>query len=1065
MSILRSILYGIILLSFSTHALQLSLESTDTGTQIMVSNDQDLHDVDVYLVWFNLDAEKDIFKSLMASSKWKKGLLPVYSKPIDISSFESFKAADFDEPCPEDQRCFLALVAVEAGENPVDSESWQASTLLPLSLAAGRERLPGQQFFLANDYVNRYNLPMGAIDESAPEDGGMEVVSPALSPTSDTAKTTEAGADITTEKPDIFRLVGNKLLYANEAAKRFQVIDVSDVSNPSLIGWTALSGNPKELYVLNDYYILLQINYDGGFDEPKTELIVLQQGDGNILNTVQEMSIPGRFIESRRRGNFIYSVSQEYSHNNYGFKEEECAVCNSVASINNKNHLTINVLELKENGKLELVDETKILGYSPQIAIFSDNLVIANHNPEEEKWQTTQIQVFDLTQSDPLVEFPQVKVPGQVPSEFHLSVLNQQLRVVYGPEDRTDGSTLAIYNLSPQAVSLVGKVDKIAPGEGLFATRFVNDTAYVVTYERTDPLWVIDLSDSSNPTILGELIIPGWSEKMFFHENRLFAVGIDDQAKENEEFNRARRVAVSLFNVEDPTKPTLINRITPLVGQTSHSWSPALDDERALLLNWQDSFAALPINSWYQNSNNHLQIVSFADDKLKDVGLLSTPTDLQRSLMLDSNILAGLGNQSLVTLSWGVDKKPEILAELELATNLTWLQQENGYLWSAARGNQGYHRFYRYNTNDLETPEQNWSLMKGDSWSLKRGYNNLVTDDAMVVFYNQYEEPLGIQILDKNTGELSPPLQLFKNAASHEKQGIPADDVWYDRRSPLLHEGILYIAEQRSFKPSPNMILPMPEKDYWQSQWILRSWNLQANESMEAPIRSIPGEPLAITASGDLITKEWSENKQQRLNLLALKENNAVLLGDYYLQCDGYSTFMWADNTLYTSCRNEPDYNEPIRLDEPMLIETMSDEASSDEVEVAEVKSTRDSQDQPVEEFVPTTQITQLSPTDKGFVEVGSWTFPNWVNLQSAIDGVVLLSLNNYWPYHYASMGKLSIAPIHESDCNVYQLIPEQEPVLLKNLETCFYNNDGMVMTPEQIWTAEGYAGIKNTKF
>ncbi|HHB93440.1 MAG TPA: hypothetical protein ENK59_09555, partial [Thioploca sp.] len=999
MLVLRSLLYGIILLSFSAQALQLNLESTDNSTQIIISNDQNLDDVDIYLVWFDLDSNE--FKSLISSLKWKKGLASVYPNAIDIKPFAAFKVADFDESCPENHRCFLALIAVGANENPINTDLWQASTLLPLSLTASRERLPGQQFFLPNDYVNNYRVSKDAINM---------VVNESSEPASLTESATPDYDDdnnVQTEKPDIFRLVGNKLLYANEAAKRFQVIDVSDISKPNLIASIALSGNPKELYIIDDYYILLQVNYNS-YNEAATELIVLQQGADNRLNTIDKMTISGRFIESRRRGNYIYSVSERYDS-----IDEICKVC-VTTYFANRNNLSINVLELKNTGKLEVIDEAKIIGYSPQIAIFSDNLVIANHNPEEDKWRTTQIQVFDLTQSDPLVELPLIKVPGQVPSEFHLNVLNQQLRVVYGPENRTDGSTLAIYNLTPEQVTLAGQVDKIAPGEGLFATRFVDDRAFIVTYERTDPLWVIDLSDSSNPTILGELIIPGWSEKLFFHEDRLFAVGMDDQVKENEDIKRARRVAISLFDVENPTKPALINRITPLVNQVSYSWSPALDDERALLLDWQDAFAALPINSWEANVGNNLQIISFTDDKLKDVGLLPTSTEIQRSLMLDSNILAGLSNQSLITLRWGVDKKPEILAELELATNLTWLKLQNEKLWSASMGNKGYHRLHLYNTSNLEAPKQ--------SWLLSKSYNDLMMDEDMVVFYNNYE-PLEVQVFDKKTEQLfSPQLLELSEKIDNNQERRPApinDMIWYDRRPPLLHDGWFYLAEQRSFKHHPNMILPLPEQDYWQSQWVLRSWNLQIDKPVESVTRSIPGWPLAITESGNLITQEMDEDRQQRLNLLALKPNNAVLLDSYNLSCDGYISFIWATNTLYASCQNKP----MIKPENPILVEAMSDETSGGVSE----QSTISEKPIDIEEFSPTTKITQLNPTDKGFKEVDSWILPGQVRLKFAIDGVVLVNTNNYW-YYDVSMEKSSILSQQELGCNVYQLIPEQEP-------------------------------------
>ncbi|MDM8569926.1 hypothetical protein QUF50_10545, partial [Thiotrichales bacterium HSG1] len=116
MSILKSLLFGIILLSCSAQALQLNLESTDAGTRIMVSNDQDLHNVDVYLVSANLDSNS--FKSLTESAKWQANLSPTYSD-IDVPPFESFKAANLDESCPEKQRCFLALVAVKTGTDPI----------------------------------------------------------------------------------------------------------------------------------------------------------------------------------------------------------------------------------------------------------------------------------------------------------------------------------------------------------------------------------------------------------------------------------------------------------------------------------------------------------------------------------------------------------------------------------------------------------------------------------------------------------------------------------------------------------------------------------------------------------------------------------------------------------------------------------------------------------------------------------------------------------------------------------------------------------------------------------
>ena len=57
----------------------------------------------------------------------------------------------------------------------------------------------------------------------------------------------------------------------------------------------------------------------------------------------------------------------------------------------------------------------------------------------------------------------------------------------------------------------IGYIGNIAEGERIWSARFVGDLGYLVTFRNMDPLWTIDLSDPTNPTILGELHIPGVS--------------------------------------------------------------------------------------------------------------------------------------------------------------------------------------------------------------------------------------------------------------------------------------------------------------------------------------------------------------------------------------------------------------------------------------------------------------------------------------------------------------------------------------------------------------------------
>ena len=134
-------------------------------------------------------------------------------------------------------------------------------------------------------------------------------------------------------------------------------------------------------------------------------------------------------------------------------------------------------------------------------------------------------------------------VPGYMADRFKMDAWNGVLRVVtntWWPDQQTVVTTLDIAN--PDSIMQLGQTSLAnASGETLFATRFDGPLAYIVTYLRVDPLFVVDLSDPANPTVKGELEIPGWSTHIEPMGDRLIALGVDDSA--------GRKVMVSLFDV------------------------------------------------------------------------------------------------------------------------------------------------------------------------------------------------------------------------------------------------------------------------------------------------------------------------------------------------------------------------------------------------------------------------------------------------------------------------------------------------------------------------------------
>lgn len=148
------------------------------------------------------------------------------------------------------------------------------------------------------------------------------------------------------------------------------------------------------------------------------------------------------------------------------------------------------------------------------------------------------------------------------------------------------------------------------PGEMLYASRFVGDRAYLVTFRQTDPLYVIDLENPADTAILGELEIEGYSDFLYpIDANHLFAIGRDAVAEPQFGGALVQGIKLSLFDVSNPSAPSEIESI--LVGQRG-SDAVALYNHRAITIQ--------PANE------NHPMRVSFGIDVHGDAAPVSSPS-------------------------------------------------------------------------------------------------------------------------------------------------------------------------------------------------------------------------------------------------------------------------------------------------------------------------------------------------------------------------------------------------------------------------------------------------------
>jgi Beta propeller domain len=300
----------------------------------------------------------------------------------------------------------------------------------------------------------------------------------------------------------------------------------------------------------------------------------------------------------------------------------------------------------------------------------------------------TQIHQFDLGEGTAATYVASGSVPGRLLNQFAMSEFNGDLRVATTTEGWNFGeqseSAVSVLRANGEDLETISSVGGLGKTEQIRSVRFIDDTAYVVTFRQTDPLYVIDLSDPANPVLDGELKIPGYSAYLHPVGDGLL-LGVGQNATED---GRTLGTQLSLFDVSDPTNPQQIDTL-PIGGSSEVEW-----DHKAFLYWPEDGTIVLPVSpGWNSCAPDQLcladtitgsaggAIVAQLDGReLSTRGVITheSPGDsgcwnpLQRSMVIDSE---------LVTI--GLDQmKFSDRATLEPRDSVSWGNPEDyGCAW------------------------------------------------------------------------------------------------------------------------------------------------------------------------------------------------------------------------------------------------------------------------------------------------------------------------------------------------------------------------------------------------
>lgn len=193
---------------------------------------------------------------------------------------------------------------------------------------------------------------------------------------------------------------------------------------------------------------------------------------------------------------------------------------------------------------------------------------------------TTAIMKFDFEPAAEGVAFVATgHVPGRMLNQFSADEHDGYLRIATtitnshtGNYSGNQENALFVLREDGGVLEHTGTLHNLALNERIQSVRFFGERAMVTTFEIIDPLFSIDLSDPTAPSVEGFLTLPGYSSYMqFVDEDHLLTIG------RSTALGWGGAVAISLFDVSDMLQPVLIDQFN--WGSFAHS--PAETDHHA----------------------------------------------------------------------------------------------------------------------------------------------------------------------------------------------------------------------------------------------------------------------------------------------------------------------------------------------------------------------------------------------------------------------------------------------------------------------------------------------------
>ncbi len=432
------------------------------------------------------------------------------------------------------------------------------------------------------------------------------------------------------DESDIVKTDGNYIYQVrSNSVSISRAYPISAMAVLATIKFTDSTFSPTELFLSQDRLVVIGQTYDFVYPQPqpflgsssKPSLMpdmrhwpVQNQGVSALVYDISDRSAPqllrkveleGSYLTARKIDTRVVLLANKYLYNNEPVPpyyrdtvNSDEAIALDLSQVNYfpggtyQSYLLTACFDLAETEQAATINA--YLGAGNHVYMSESNLYVALA-----AWDSEETSVFKFTSAGLELNFAaKGKVPGHLLNQFSLDEYADHLRVATTSVRATQNNVYVM----DAGLNIVGKVENIAPGERIYAARFMGNRGYLVTFLQVDPLFALDLSDPQNPRIVGALKIPGFSTYLHpIDEQHLLGIGRDTHIIERKD-QQGRVVStqvleagikLAIFDVGDSNCPT--EKYSVIVGGRG-SHSAGLYNHKAILFDAERKLLALPIS-------------------------------------------------------------------------------------------------------------------------------------------------------------------------------------------------------------------------------------------------------------------------------------------------------------------------------------------------------------------------------------------------------------------------------------------------------------------------------------